>query len=235
MPKELVLKRIVGDIAASERPGEVMRKWRKIFHASQVEVARKMGVSPSVISEYETGKTRSPRVDTVRKFVEALIKIDEERGGQVLSALESALLSEEVLSTLVGIGEFPYPRKLTEVYDRIGAEPVVHHGDVDVFGYTIIDSVKTILEVPAGSLLRVYGECPSRVLVFTRIDRGRSPMVAIKAAGIKPSAVVLHGIDKEDVDELGIEIAEREMINLATAQGPISEISKKLRELTEAR
>ncbi|WP_088336342.1 helix-turn-helix domain-containing protein [Methanopyrus sp. KOL6] len=233
MPRSLVLKRIVGDIAASEHPGKVMRKWRKVFHASQVEVARRMGVSPSVISEYETGKTKSPRVDTVRKFVESLIEIDEERGGNIVSALENVLFSEELLVTLIGIGEFPYPRKLEEVYEAIEAEPVVHHGNVDVFGYTVIDSVKTILEVPARSLIRVYGECPNRVLVFTRIDRGRSPMVAIKAAGVKPSAVILHGIDKSEVDDIGIKIAEVEGINLATTTESISKISKRLKELTE--
>ncbi len=233
MPKRLVLKRIVGDIASSREPGEVMRKWRKFFGLSQTEVARKMGVSPSVISEFERGKTRNPRVDTVRKFVEALIELDEERGGNVVSSLESILVDKELMSTILGIGEFPHPRKASELYEVLDAEPVVEHGDPTVFGYTVIDSVRTILEVPAGSLVRVYGECPSRVLVFTKIDRGRSPMVAIKAAGIIPPCVILHGIEPDDVDEIGARIAEEEGVNLATTTQDISDVLDRLRVLTE--
>jgi putative transcriptional regulator len=39
-----------------------MKKWRVLFGLKQSEVARKMSISPSVLSDYEKGKRRSPKV-----------------------------------------------------------------------------------------------------------------------------------------------------------------------------
>jgi len=50
---ESVAKRISGDIVWSENPGTAMRKWRETFGISQSELARILGVSQSVIAEYE--------------------------------------------------------------------------------------------------------------------------------------------------------------------------------------
>ncbi|MHA2315052.1 MAG: helix-turn-helix domain-containing protein [Candidatus Hermodarchaeia archaeon] len=47
-----------------------MRKWREQFGVAQHDLAKQLGISPSVISDYESGRRKSPRVDTIRKFAE---------------------------------------------------------------------------------------------------------------------------------------------------------------------
>ena len=72
-------RRIAGDIVMSDNPGLAMRKWREIFGVSRNEIARRMGIRPTVISDYERGR-RVPGAKFIRRFVEALIEIDSERG-----------------------------------------------------------------------------------------------------------------------------------------------------------
>ena len=76
---EAIATKIAGEIVLSEQPWKMLRKWREVFQASQIQVARKMGVSPSVVSDYEKGR-RTPGVQFVRRYVEALLEIDSERG-----------------------------------------------------------------------------------------------------------------------------------------------------------
>ena len=73
-------ERIAGEIALSHDPGKTMRKWREEFSVSQNELAATMGVSPSVISDYESGRRMSPGVGVVRKTVDSLMEIDKGRG-----------------------------------------------------------------------------------------------------------------------------------------------------------
>jgi putative transcriptional regulator len=81
-----------------------------------------------------------------------------------------------------------------------------------IYGYTVIDSIKAILEMDSEDFLKLYGWTTERALVFTKVTYGRSPMVAIKVKGLKPSLVVLHG--PEIMDPVAIKIAEIEKIPL---------------------
>jgi len=46
-------------------------KFRKMNKLSQSEVARRMGTSQSAISEIESGLTKSPRIETFLRYVDA--------------------------------------------------------------------------------------------------------------------------------------------------------------------
>ena len=54
------------------------------------------------------------------------------------------------------------------------------------------------------------GVTSERALIFTRVSTGRSPMIAVKVAPIKPAVVVIHGTKR--VDPLAIRLAESERI-----------------------
>ncbi len=56
-----ISKRIAEDITFSEDPSQVLRKWRKIFNVMQSDLAKKMDIAPSVLSDYERGR-RQPGV-----------------------------------------------------------------------------------------------------------------------------------------------------------------------------
>ncbi|MFB6176569.1 MAG: helix-turn-helix domain-containing protein, partial [Halobaculum sp.] len=74
-------RRIAGEITLSTDPGATLRKWRTDFGVSQTELAERMAVSSSVVSDYESGRRESPGIGFVSRVVDALLDIDEARGG----------------------------------------------------------------------------------------------------------------------------------------------------------
>jgi len=46
-------KDILGEIAMSSEPGKTIRKWRSLFRVSQKALSRELGVTSSVMSDYE--------------------------------------------------------------------------------------------------------------------------------------------------------------------------------------
>jgi putative transcriptional regulator len=91
--------------------------------------------------------------------------------------------------------------------------------DRKLFGYTVIDSYKAVLGLSAEDFRRLYGLTTERVLVFTGVTTGRSPMVAVKVIGITPGMVLLHG-ELKDVDPLAIKIAELLKVPLVVSRLP---------------
>ncbi|MFX1473921.1 MAG: helix-turn-helix domain-containing protein [Promethearchaeota archaeon] len=217
---QALLRNIAGAISLAENPGRVMRKWREQFNVSQNDLAEYLGISPSVVSDYESGRRRSPRVDTIRKFVESLIAIDEKRGGQIVRGL-MRLLGEEIPSdVLLDMREFPAPVLSKRFIDYLGCETVVEDPlpSREIFGYTTIDSLRAILQLAPEQMMRLYGATPHRAAIFTNVSTGRSPMVAIRTSqmglgtAFRPSIVILHGL--KEVDEVARKIAEKENIPL---------------------
>jgi len=104
--------------------------------------------------------------------------------------------------------------------------------DTNIYGYTIIDSLKVILDVPVHDYMKMYGKTPERALIFKQVDTGRSPMIAVKvgrfSTEMKPSIVVLHGIEK--IDPIAQKIAESEKIPLIITNITEDEIKKVLEE-----
>ncbi len=219
-------EKIAGEIVLSPKPGATMRKWREMFNISQQELARYLGMSSSVISDYESGRRKSPGVGTVRKFVNALIEIDEARGGEKIKQLSSTYGEEAILD----MREFPYQMSVEDFMEIIDAK-ITNDGEFkrQIYGYTILDSLKAILHYSSFDYLRVYGWSIDRALIFTEVHYGRSPMVAIRAHPLKPSAVVY--VKPHKVDELAIKLATIEEIPLAVTELDVKEIKKRLRDI----
>ena len=57
--REELARRIVGEVVLSQQSGTTLRKWREIFSITTSNLAEKIGVSPSVVSDYEASR-RSP-------------------------------------------------------------------------------------------------------------------------------------------------------------------------------
>ena len=58
--RDTLAKRIAGEIVLSGHPGQTMRKWRGLLSVNQIDMANALELSPSVISDYETGRRKSP-------------------------------------------------------------------------------------------------------------------------------------------------------------------------------
>ena len=227
--KEFLSKMIVGDVIMARKPGEAMKKWRELFHVTQAELAKKMGVSPSVISDYESGRRKSPGTKFIRKWVSALLAIDEARGGRLI--MELSRLERMSGNAILDMREFPRPVLVGEFCEIIRAEVVACREEKarPIYGYTLIDSIRAIESLSGWEFLQVFGHTSERALIFTRVEHGRSPMVAVRISMLKPRAVVMQGARPV---KLAMELAELERIPLAHIKSSsVEEVQKALREL----
>ena len=223
---------MAGEITLSKEPGKSMRKWREIFGVTQIELAEHLGISSSTISDYEGGRPHSPGIGVIKRLISSLIEIDKKRGSQIGKKLEGELVEEVKPYTL---HEFFESVPAEEFLKKVKAKVVSGKGrvqDSKIFGYTMIDSVKAIVEVPVQDYLHIFGKTPNRALIFSNVSTGRSPLIAVKigkfSVDMKPSLIILHGI--EQVDELAVKIAEAEKIPLAITSTPMNEIVESLKE-----
>ena len=229
--KGALSEKIAGEIALSPKPGQTIRKWRGVFGISQTDLAEHLSLSPSVISDYESGRRKSPGIQTVKKIVEAFVDIDETRGGKVLQQYDSLIETQEGIMEIM---EYPYSIPANEFIKEIEGN-VLTSTDVglkkNVKGFTLVDSVKTIETINSGDYNRLYGWSTERAIIFTGIRYGRSPMIAIRVHPVKPTVVVYH--KPGSVDSLAIKLADRENIPLVVTSIPIDELKKILVRIGE--
>ncbi len=220
--------KIAGEIALSSDPGSAMKKWREVFGISQTELSEFLKISPSTISDYESNRRKSPGIGVIRRFVDSLFQIDIKKGGELVKRFMEAEGSQTFFSAV----DFKKAISAKEFAKKIEATAVANGEKLDsinIFGVTILDSLKVILELPYESFIKIYSTTTQRALVFTQTATGRSPLVAVRVAPIKPALVVLHNL--QEVDKLAVKIAESEGIPLLLTNMPIEELKKKCREL----
>src|SRR5512139_3129739 len=106
--REVLARRIAGEIILSSKPGATMRMWRELFAVSQISLSEKMKLSSSaVISDYESGRRESPGARFIRRFVLSLLQIDAEKGSRFIR--EFARLTSSPSMAIVDLREFPIP------------------------------------------------------------------------------------------------------------------------------
>jgi putative transcriptional regulator len=214
--RDTLAKRIAGEIVLSAAPGQTMRKWRGLLSVNQIDMAKALELSPSVISDYETGRRKSPGAGFIKRYVGSLLDIDLIRGGHYIKQLSRITLDpSDVFSD---IREFMAPVSIQEIVEAVDGE--MYNGmdqvEQDVFGYTVVDSMKAIMMLSGLDFYRIFGTTSERALVFTGVSRGRSPMIAVKISPFKPRVIILHGLDGE-IDPLAVQLARHENIPLAVS------------------
>ena len=226
---------IAGEICLSKDPGSSMKKWPEIFNISQTELAGFLKISSSTISDYEGGRRKSPGIGVISRLVDTLIQIDNNRGGKIKKQLEKEFKPRE---SVFDIHDFSKGINGKIFADTIDAQVVANPQrlkETNIFGYTIIDSLKVILEVPVNEYIQMYGKTPERALIFMKVETGRSPLIAVKvgrfSTEMKPNVIVLHGVEK--VDPIAIKIAETEKIPLIATNKPIEEVKELLKKFEE--
>ncbi len=220
------MEKIAGEITLSESPGRTIRKWREAFDISQQELAVHLDISPSVISDYESGRRRSPGVTSIRKIVKGLLELDENSGGRVVKQFMLGMENEAILS----MKDFPIPLSAAEFNKVIEGENITEQDlENDVHGYTVIDSVRAITSMDSTDYLKIYGLSSQRALIFTDVRYGRSPMVAIRAHPLTPAMVIYHKPEK--IDSLAKKLAELENVPLIVTELELDELIDRLERL----
>ncbi len=209
LAKQSVMNTISGEIIFSKRPGDALKKWRVLFEVSQAELAKQMGISPSVLSDYEKNRRTSPGTGFIRRFVTSLILIDEARGGSHIRRFGGT--PKDLSNAILKIDEFTTPKTAGQIVQAL--EGVWLSGksqsEAPIYGYTVVDSLKTILNLDSYDFMRILGANTMRVVVFTGVTRGRSPIVAAKIYPIRPRMIAIHGPGSvQGVDSLAIHLAE---------------------------
>ncbi len=222
-------EKIAGEITLSADPGKAIRKWREEFGLSQHELSEAMGISHSVISDYESGRRKSPGVAVVRKMVEAFIDLDAEKGSPVASRYQPDQRMDCILAMdefVGGIDEQVFIEAISGKNLNTDKTPAKR-----IYGYTIVDSIKAILNLSSEDYLKIYGWSIERALIFTNVHYGRSPMVAIRAHPLTPAMVVYQRPD--ETDQLAIKLAKLEGIPLVSTDLTVEELIKKMNKLKE--
>jgi len=228
--REVLARRIAGEIILSNKPGATMRKWRELFAVSQTRLSEKMVLSsPSVISDYESGRRKSPGTRFVRRFVWALLVTDEERGSRYIRELSR--LTSSPTTAILDLREFPIPVPVAHFCKVIMGEILTCPDEVkrEVSGYTVVDATKAIETLSGWEFFPIFGSTTERALIFTNVREGRSPMLAVRISPLKPRIVVFHN---SPPDELAKKLSEYDCIPLIYSRAPSVEyLIKSLRRL----
>jgi len=221
-------ERIAGEIALSDSPGSTMKKWRELFGISQVELAKYLKISTSTISDYEGNRRMSPGVGVIKRFVNAIFEIDRQHGGEVIRNL-AKFSSNNKEEPYYFVRDFTAPIDGVDFARLIEAKIVANPSTLDtakLFGYTLLDSLRVILEISPSEYPKLFGTTTERAFIFDQVSTGRSPMVVVRVAPIKPRVVVIRGI--EEIDKLAIKIAQVEKIPLLATKLSVDEIKTRL-------
>jgi putative transcriptional regulator len=228
--REVLARRIAGEIIFSSKPGSTMRKWRELFAVSQISLSEKMLLSSSaVISDYESGRRKSPGAKFIRRFVWALLTIDEEKGSRFIR--EFAKLTSSPSMAIVDLREFPIPVRVEYLCKAINGE-VIAAGDKfvkEVNGYTVVDARRAVEALSGLEYAQLFGATTERALVFTNVENPTLAMMMVRVSHLKPRVVVFHRV-KPDLD--AVKLAEYEQIPLIYSTAPSIELLvKSLRKL----
>jgi putative transcriptional regulator len=223
-------EKMAGEITLSDSPGHALKKWRVNFEIAPGVLSDHLGVSPSVISDYESGRRKSPGTAVVGKIVDTLLAIDEESGGKHIQKFMTMLFSNVDDDVIYDLHEYDTPVRLKDFADVIECTLLCGSTEQTIFGYTVVNSLNAIMQLSSDEFNRIYGWSTERALIFTNVSTGKSPMVAIRVTPFKPRCVVLQGIDAADVHPIVEKMAERDRITVMCTVMDIDKIVSTLRE-----
>ncbi len=228
--RETLARRIAGEIILSNSPGVTMKRWRQLFGISQTSLSDEMLLSSStVISDYESGRRKSPGTRFVRRFVKALLTIDQERGG--LFTKQFASLTRLPSAAVLDVREFPLPVSLERFCRVIKARVIAcpEEADLKILGYTIIDTQKAMETLSGLEFFQIFGAAAEKALVFTNIEHPLFPALALRFSPLKPLITVFHGTPP---NELAVKLAEYDRTPVLYSEMPdTANLVKSLRRL----
>jgi putative transcriptional regulator len=228
--RETLARRIAGEIILSNTPGTTMKKWRQLFGVSQIRLSNEMLLSSSaVISDYESGRRKSPGTRFVRRFVKALLRIDRERGGQLTE--QFANLARLPNAAIVDTREFPLPVSLDR-FCRVTKAQVMAYpeaSNVQIRGYLVIDTQRAMETLSGLEFFQIFGAAAEKALIFTNIEHPLFPALALRFSPLKPLVAVFHGTPP---NELAVTLAGYDKIPiLYSATVDMAHLIKPLRRL----
>jgi len=223
-----LFSRVAGEIVLSEDIGGEMKKWREFFNVQPKALSQRMGVSPSVISDYEGGRIENPGANFVKKFVKALFEFDKERGG--VSILELTQSDTLLNSVLLEKKDFASPISLKRFSRAVAGEILIQDEPADkVCGFAVIDCQKAIESFSGLRFLQFLEGIAGKATVFVNIGKEASPIVLLRLSLLKPKVLAYHGLQPT---ELEVGLAKDEHLTLIYSKAVnVEALMRSLRKL----
>ena len=229
--KDSLSKKIAGEIVLSDEPGKTIQKWRNIFKIPQRALANELKMMPSVISDYENGRRKSPGIKIIRKIVSAMIILDEKAGGKIIREFSTVPSTKNLTAAVIHTKDFSKGVSIKDFCKKIKASIIVGKDNEvrKLYGYTIVDALKAIVELTPSEMVRLYGLASNKALIFVGASSGRSSLIALKIANVRPGLVVLQ-TKESDIDVLAKRIANIESIPVATTNKKVNDLKDILKK-----
>lgn len=100
------LTSIAGSVVLSDNPPHQLKYWRKKFGIKQADLARKMNITPSVLSDYEKGRRPSPGVNFIKRYLVALYELNKDDDSHTKTTSNDNSPSDTVQGSQVAAAPF---------------------------------------------------------------------------------------------------------------------------------
>jgi putative transcriptional regulator len=87
---------VAGSVVLSDNPPQQLKFWRKKFVIKQADLARKMSLTPSVLSDYEKGRRPSPGAKFIKRYLFALYELAKSNGKPAEQVAPSQVASAHI-------------------------------------------------------------------------------------------------------------------------------------------
>ena len=150
-----------------------------------------------------------------------------------IHAYEGILFADKTSKAIYATYEYTFPMQVAKLANIIQADIVNKGVEKPLYGFTVVDSKKAILELSSHEFQKLYGWSTERAMIFTKVTTGKSPMVAIRVTNLKPGAVVLHGLRGSEIHMMAKKMAEIDRIPLLATTMDIDEMVEALKKYSE--
>ncbi|VVB75465.1 Uncharacterised protein [Candidatus Tiddalikarchaeum anstoanum] len=231
MSEQELFQRILGDVVANEEYGLVMKKWRELFSVTQAEIAGKLDVKPSVISDYENSRRRSPGIVFIRSYVNALIVLGELRNKDLHDSVKKELDIKKANDNLI-IKTFNKPKNNSYLIKLLRAKPVTKTNSSAINGLIFFhDNISRVLmKLPTYKLLNEMKKVGSYAYIFSNVKSGNLPLILLtllsKINKTSMPALVIFQSDSFKPSNFSKKTAEKKNITLAVTGKDVKDIKK---------
>lgn len=234
-----LMQLILGDIAANENYGLVMKKWRDLFNLTQSTIARELDIKQSVISDYENNRRKSPGIQFLRKYTKAIIKLGKEDNREQYNKLINRFNIKYGSKGLVE-GDFDKKLSIKQVLDLLNATQILSIKTSPEFTNYIFfsDNISSIItEEPSYKLLKGLKTKDKRVFIFSNVKTGRVPLIALKILTklnkIQMPKLVVFQTEKFKLSSFTRKLAKKNNISIALTNMSNERIKESLNENSE--
>jgi putative transcriptional regulator len=89
---------IAGSVVLSDNPPLQLKHWRKKFGVKQADLAKKMAITPSVLSDYEKGRRPSPGANFIKRYLQSLYDLAQANGKDEKAVAEMTPIAPDAVS-----------------------------------------------------------------------------------------------------------------------------------------